>query len=39
MLKFNLNAFAVILGMIGVVLIFIWGLPQPSFEPGVAIGL
>lgn len=33
----NLNAIGLVLGMAGVVLIFIWGPPQPSFEQGVAI--
>ena len=28
-----------ILGMVGVLLLFIWGPPQPSFEQGVGLGL
>jgi hypothetical protein len=35
----HLNALGLVLGMVGVVLIFIWGPPQPSFEQSVAIGL
>jgi len=34
-----LNAFGLILGMLGVVFIFIWGPPQPSFQKGVSLGL
>jgi hypothetical protein len=34
-----LNAIGLIFGMVGIVLIFIWGPPQPSFESGVSIGL
>jgi hypothetical protein len=34
-----LNAIGLVFGIIGVVLIFIWGPPQPSFERGAALGL
>jgi hypothetical protein len=34
-----LNALGLILGMIGVVIIFVWGPPQPSFQRGVWMGL
>jgi hypothetical protein len=34
-----LNQVGLFLGLIGVVLIFIWGPPQPSLEEGVALGL
>ena len=34
-----LNAIGLSLGIIGVVIIFLWGPPQPSFERGVSIGL
>jgi len=34
-----LNAIGLLLAMIGVVFIFIWAPPQPSFERGEAIGL
>lgn len=34
-----LNIVGLVLGMIGVALIFRWGPPQPTFEEGVAIGL
>ena len=34
-----LSTIGLILGMIGVILIFIWGPPQPSFEQGGSIGL
>jgi hypothetical protein len=33
------NIAGLLLGMAGVVMIFIWGPPQPSFQIGVAIGL
>ena len=33
------NTIGLILGIIGVTLIFIWGPPQPSLEPGVSIGI
>ena len=35
----ELNTVGLILGMVGVVLIFRWGPPQPTFEEGVGIGL
>jgi hypothetical protein len=34
-----LNRIGLILGMIGVVILFIWGPPQPSLEGGVGLGL
>jgi hypothetical protein len=34
-----LNRAGLILGMIGVVLIFVWGPPQPALEEGVGLGL
>jgi hypothetical protein len=34
-----LNALGLVLCMIGAILIFLWGPPQPSFKPGVTIGL
>ena len=34
-----LNTVGLILGMLGVVLIFRWGPPQPTFEEGIGIGL
>lgn len=34
-----LNVIGLFMGMIGVIIIFIWGPPQPSFEEGVNIGL
>lgn len=33
------NVAGLCLGIVGVVLIFIWGPPQPSFEKGIGIGL
>jgi hypothetical protein len=33
------NTIGLVLGIIGVVLIFIWGPPQPNLEPGVALGI
>ncbi len=35
----RLNVFGLLLGMVGVVFIFIWGPPQPSFQQGISIGL
>lgn len=37
MLAQCLNTLGLSLGMLGVVLIFIWGPPQPSFEGGVPL--
>jgi hypothetical protein len=34
-----LNSIGLVLGMIGVIIIFRYGPPQPTFESGVAIGL
>jgi hypothetical protein len=34
-----LNTIGLILGIVGVVLLFIWGPPQQSFEQGASIGL
>jgi hypothetical protein len=34
-----LNVFGLSLGMLGVVCIFIWGPPQPSFRQGISIVL
>lgn len=34
-----LNSLGLILGMIGVAMIFVWGPPQPRMEEGVSIGL
>ena len=34
-----LNIIGLILGIIGVTLIFIWGPPQPQLEKGIGIGL
>jgi len=33
------NVVGLCLGIMGVVLLFIWGPPQPSFEKGIGIGL
>lgn len=35
----TLNSFGLALGMIGVVLIFVWGPPQPQLDEGVSLGL
>jgi hypothetical protein len=35
----SLNALGLICGIIGVLVLFKWGPPQPSFERGVGIGL
>ena len=34
-----LNSIGLVLGMAGVLLIFVWGPPQPSFEEGVSLGV
>ena len=34
-----LNSVGLVLGMIGVVIIFLYGPPQPNLESGVSIGL
>ena len=34
-----LNALGLILGIVGVAMVWHWGLPQPSFERGVALGI
>jgi hypothetical protein len=33
------NTIGLVLGIVGVVFIFIWGPPQPQLEPGISIGL
>jgi hypothetical protein len=35
----TLNRIGLSLGMVGVVMLFIWGPPQPSLEGGVGLGL
>jgi hypothetical protein len=35
----DLNRIGLVAGMIGVVLIFIWGPPQPVLEEGMSLGL
>ena len=35
----TLNTIGLVLGMVGVALIFVWGPPQPQLEEGVGIGL
>jgi hypothetical protein len=34
-----LNTTGLVLGIIGVLFLFVWGPPQPSFETGVSVGL
>ena len=34
-----LNTIGLLLGLVGVILIFIWGPPQPQLEEGIGIGL
>jgi drug/metabolite transporter (DMT)-like permease len=34
-----LNVIGLSLGILGVLMIFVWGPPQPSFERGVGLGL
>jgi len=34
-----LNTIGLVLGIIGVLFLFVWGPPQPSFEAGVSVGL
>ena len=34
-----LNSLGLVLGMVGVLVIFIYGPPQPDLEPGVYLGL
>lgn len=34
-----LNSLGLILGLIGVLFIFIWGPPQPNLEEGIGMGL
>ena len=34
-----LNTVGLLLGMVGVVILFIWGPPQPDLDEGFAIGL
>jgi drug/metabolite transporter (DMT)-like permease len=34
-----INTIGLVLGIIGVVFIFLWGPPQPNFEPGISVGL
>ncbi len=33
------NTIGLVLGILGVVLIFIWGPPQPNLETGISVGL
>ena len=35
----RLNRIGLLFGMVGVVILFIWGPPQPSLEGGVGLGL
>ena len=35
----KLNAIGLVLGMVGVALIFVWGPPQPQLDEGVGLGL
>ena len=35
----TLNTVGLVLGMLGVALIFVWGPPQPQLEEGVGMGL
>jgi hypothetical protein len=34
-----LNTVGLVLGMVGVVIFFIWGPPQPDFDEGIAMGI
>jgi hypothetical protein len=34
-----LNTIGLVLGIIGVIIVFVWGPPQPQLDPGVSIGL
>jgi len=34
-----LNRIGLLLGLVGVILIFVWGPPQPNLEKGVGLGL
>jgi hypothetical protein len=34
-----LNTIGLLLGLVGVIIIFIWGPPQPQLEEGITIGL
>jgi len=34
-----LNSIGLVLGMVGVLLIFVWGPPQPNFDEGVSLGI
>lgn len=34
-----INSFGLVLGIVGVGILFKWGFPQPSFEESVSIGL
>ena len=34
-----LNTIGLVLGMVGVVILFIWGPPQPDFDEGIAMGV
>lgn len=34
-----LNTVGLVFGLFGVLLIFIWGPPQPNFEEGIGLGL
>ena len=35
----TLNTLGLVLGLVGVALIFVWGPPQPQLEEGVGLGL
>jgi len=34
-----INTIGLVFGMLGVIIIFIWGPPQPTLETGVSLGL
>ncbi|HTO14790.1 MAG TPA: hypothetical protein VLZ83_03425 [Edaphocola sp.] len=34
-----LNTIGLLLGLVGVIIIFIWGPPQPALEEGIGLGL
>ncbi len=34
-----LNTIGLLLGIVGVIIIFIWGPPQPTLEEGIGLGL
>ena len=39
MLSQIVNSLGLVLNMLGAVILFRWGLPQPSFEEGIGLGL